>query len=161
MSYNVFISPSSLRVIPVRWLPFRVVSFQAYIPPRFMANENAIRLLLQGILCSSLFPPEAADSINRRWKLTCNRVNLFERKRNCLFVCVFYVQVLGNFKVFKAWEKKKFNLRLLFLNREEKLSVKNVSEEGTLTLFSFKLEILLIYNNLTRKVFRKKENNYQ
>lgn len=76
------------------------------------------------------------------------------------FVC-FYVQVLGNFKVFKAWEKKKFNLRLLFLNREEKLSVKNVSEEGTLTLFSFKLEILLIYNNLTRKVFRKKENNYQ
>ena len=84
-----------------------------------MANENAIRLLSQGILCSSLFPPEAADSINRRWKVTCNggqSQSLFREKE-----IVFYVQLLGNLKVFFEALEKKFNPCLR--EREERLCI--------------------------------------
>lgn len=87
-----------------------------------MANENAIRLLLQGILCSSLFPPEAADSINRRWKVTCNggqNQSLFrKRKRNSsLRLCFMY----SNLKVFFEALEKKFNPCLR--EREERLCI--------------------------------------
>lgn len=148
MNYNVFISPSSLRVIPAHWLPFRVVSFQAYISPRFMANENAIRLLPQGILCSSLFPPEAADSINRRWKVTvtCNggqSQSLWEKKKLSLRLCFMYSFWII-WKFFRKNFGKKFNLCLFVFYQ-------NMRKEERRSFSFLNLKFFFIYSNLRRK----------